>query len=225
MKNIRNLFVAILLIASFTTVSAQDKCGFSIHLGGALPMGQFTQSPSYVIPCALGDKASAIFGASFGLRYNYTFANTRIEDTGVGIFLSADAMWNYINKDVRDAYDLVKCTKPMYVNVPIMLGVSWTSDFVNSPVNVWAEAGIGCDLFLKTTEGWKGNTISYVMNPEFACEGGLGIIFIKTISIGVHYYWLGKQDIKAKGVNYGDGFLAAPQMAIHMMAFKVGFHF
>ena len=225
MKNIRNFLVAILLIVSFTTVSAQDKIGLSIHLGGALPMGQFTQSPSYVIPCALGDKASAIFGASLGLRYNYTFAGTRIEDSGVGIFLSADAMWNYINKDVRDKYDAVSCTKPMYLNVPIMLGVSWTSDFVNSPVNIWAEAGLGCDLFLKTTEGWNNATVSYVMNPEFACEGGIGILFIKTISIGVHYYWLGKHEIKAKDVNYGDGFLAAPQVPIHMMAFKVGFHF
>lgn len=225
MKSIRKILVAILLIASFTTVSAQDRIGLSIHLGGALPMGQFTKSPSYVIPCALGDKGSAIFGASLGLRYNYTFAGTGIEDTGVGIFVSADAMWNYINKDVKNAYDRLKCTKPMYLNVPIILGVSWTSDFVNSPVNVWAEAGIGCDLFLKTTEGWSGNTVSYVMNPEFACEGGIGLLFIKRISLGVHYYWLGKQDVRVKGVDYGDGFLAAPQMAIHMMEFKVGFHF
>ena len=225
MKSIRNFIIAFLLIASFSTIYAQEKIGLSVHLGGALPMGQFTKTPSYVIPCALGDKGSAIFGASIGLRYNYTFANTRIEDTGVGIFLAADAMWNYINKDVQNAYDLVKCTKPMYLNVPIMLGVSWTSDFVRSPVNVWAEAGIGCDLFLKTTEGWKGNTVSYDMNPEFACEGGVGVLFAKLVSVGVHYYWLGKQDIKLKGVEYGDGFHTAPKMAIHMMAFKVGFHF
>ncbi len=188
-------------------------------------MGQFTASPSYIVPCALDDKGSAIFGASLGLRYNYTFANTRIEDSGAGIFIAVDAMWNYINKDVRDAYDLTKCTKPMYLNVPIIIGGTWMSDFVNSPVNIWAEAGIGCDVFLKTTEGWKGNTVSYVMNPEFACEGGFGVIFLKTYSIGVHYYWLGKHEIKAKNRNYGDGFLAAPQMAIHMMEFKVGFHF
>ena len=134
-------------------------------------------------------------------------------------------MWNYINKGVRDAYDLVSCTKPMYINVPIIIGATWMSDFVNSPVNLWVEAGLGCDLFLKTTEGWKGNTVSYVMNPEFACEGGIGIMLVKTVSIGVHYYWLGKQDVKVKGVDYGDGFHAAPQMAIHMMAFKVGIHF
>lgn len=225
MKNIRNFVVTILLIASFSVVSAQDKCGFSLHIGGALPMGQFTQTPSYIIPCTLGDKGSAIFGASLGLHYNYTFANTRIEDSGFGIFIAADAMWNYINKEVRDAYDLTKCTKPMYLNVPIVIGATWMSDFVNSPVNIWAEAGIGCDLFLKTTEGWKNNKISYTMNPEFACEGGFGIIFIKTFSIGVHYYWLGMQEVKVKGRNYGDGFNAAPKMAIHMMAFKVGFHF
>ena len=225
MKNICNSLLVIFLISLFTNVYAQEKSGVSIHLGGILPMGSFTQNPSYIIPAATGDRCGAIFGASLGLRYNYTFANTRIEDSGVGIFISADAFWNYINKDMRDAYDLVKCTKPMYLNVPIMVGVSWTSDFVSSPVNVWAEAGLGCDIFLKTTEGWSGNTVSYNINPEFACEGGIGLIINKLFSVGVHYYWLGKQDIKAKGVNYGDGFLAAPQVAIHMMAFKVGFHF
>ena len=225
MKSVRNFIIAIMLIASFSTISAQDKIGFSIHVGGALPMGQFTKSPAYIVPGSLGDKGSAIFGASLGLRYNYTFAGTGIEDTGVGIFLAADVMWNYINKDVRNAYDLAKCTKPMYLNVPIIIGGTWMSDFVNSPVNIWVEAGIGCDLFLKTTEGWKNSTVSYAMNPEFACEGGFGIIFLKTYSIGVHYYWLGKQDIKVKGQNYGDGVFAAPKMAIHMMAFKVGFHF
>ena len=189
-------------------------------------MGQFTQTPSYIVPAATGDKCGAIFGASLGLRYNYTFAGTTIEETGVGIFVSADAMWNYINKKMRNDYDLTKCTKPMYINVPIMLGVSWTSDFVESPVNVWAEAGIGCDLFLKTKEGWNNATVSYSMNPEFACEGGIGLLFIKRISVGVHYYWLGKQDIKMKDVDYANGgFGVPPAVAIHMMAFKVGFHF
>lgn len=225
MKKLRNFLVAILLIASFSTVSAQEKIGLSLHLGGALPMGQFTVSPSYIIPCDLRDKGSAVFGASLGLRYNYTFANTRIEDSGAGIFIAADLIWNYINKDVQDAYDLVKCTKPMYINAPIIIGGSWMSDFVNSPVNIWAEAGIGCDLFLKTQEGWKNNMVSYKMNPEFACEIGFGMMFIKTISLGVHYYWLGKQEVRVKGVEYVGGFLTPPTMAIHMMEFKVGFHF
>ena len=225
MKNFRNFLVVILLIASFSTVSAQEKLGLSLHLGGALPMGQFTVSPSYVVPCALGNKGSATFGASLGLRYNYTFANTRIEDSGAGIFLSADAIWNYINKDVRTVYDNASCTKPMYINAPIIIGGTWMSDFVNSPVNIWAEAGIGCDLFLKTQEGWENNMVSYKMNPEFACEGGFGVMFIKTISLGVHYYWLGKQEVKVKGDESGGSFLAPPAMAIHMMEFKVGFHF
>lgn len=225
MKNIRNFFVVIiLLITSFSTISAQNKSGVSIHLGGALPLGQFTQTPAYIVPCALGDKSSAIFGASFGLRYNYAFIGTHIEDSGFGIFLSADAMWNYVNKDVRDKYDSYKCTKPMYINVPIIIGGTWMSDFQYSPVNVWGEVGIGCDLFLKTKEGWNNALVSYKTNPEFACEAGIGVIFARLVSIGVHYYWLGKQDIKVEGVD-GNGFTAAPSMAIHMMSFKVGFHF
>lgn len=232
MKKLRNFLVAILLIASFSTVSAQEKIGLSLHLGGALPMGQFTVSPSYFSPKdlkeakdILKDKGSAVFGASIGLRYNYTFANTRIEDSGAGIFIAADLIWNYINKDVQNAYDSEKRTKPMYINAPIIIGGSWMSDFVNSPVNIWAEAGIGCDLFLKTQEGWKNNMVSYKMNPEFACEIGFGMMFIKTISLGVHYYWLGKQEVRVKGVEYVGGFLTPPTMAIHMMEFKVGFHF
>ena len=192
-------------------------------------MGSFTETPSYfnMNPTWLANnnKCGAIFGASLGLRYNYTFPGTRIEDSGVGIFLSADLFWNYINKTTRTKYNEYSCTKPMYINVPVIIGGTWMSDFVNSPVNIWAEAGIGCDLFLKTTEGWSGNTVSYSMNPEFACEGGFGIIISRLVSVGVHYYWLGKQDIKDKETDYSDGFHTAPQVAIHMMAFKVGFHF
>ena len=182
MKKFRNFLVAILLIASFSTVSAQEKIGLSLHLGGALPMGQFTVSPSYFSPKdlkeakdILKDKGSAVFGASIGLRYNYTFANTRIEDSGAGIFIAADLIWNYINKDVQNAYDSEKRTKPMYINVPIIIGGSWMSDFVNSPVNIWAEAGIGCDLFLNGILPAVGSESpllysevnSIVLNPEW----------------------------------------------------------
>lgn len=229
MKKLRILIAIFLLGGALTTVSAQNKCGLSIHLGGILPMGQFTECPTYVSPGDANNQLSAhgaaLFGASLGLRYNYKFIGTHIEDSGFGIFVSADLMWNYVKKSVRDTYDAAKCTKPMYVNVPIMIGASWTSDFVRSPVNIFGEVGIGCDLFKKTTEGWSGKTISYDMNPEFACEAGVGVIFARLFSIGIHYYWLGKQDIKVTGTTYGEGFAAAPTMAMHAMAFKLGFHF
>ncbi|MDD4395463.1 MAG: hypothetical protein PHQ33_06235 [Bacteroidales bacterium] len=222
------IIVVIVLLFSFSTIQAQNKSGVSIHLGGMLPLGQFTENPSYIAPDPYTE-GSAMFGASLGLRYNYRFINTRIEDLGVGIFMSADLMWNAMNKELRDAYDIVSKTKPMYANVPIILGASYTSTF-SDVFAVWAEAGVGCDLFLKTTEGWSGATTTYKMDPAFAAEAGVGVMFVNLVSIGIHYYWLGNHDVVGTSkVSTPIGTVSATipeyKLPIHQMAFKLGFHF
>lgn len=213
-----------LLLGSFTNAYSQ-KCGVSLHLGGLLPLKPLSENPLYMAPTNPTTDGSAMFGASLGLRYNYRFINTRIEDLGLGIFLSADLMWNALNKETRDAYDAVSKTKPMYVNVPIVLGLSYTTTF-SDVFAIWGECGVGCDLFKKTTEGWSSRTTSYKMNPAFAVEAGIGVMFIELISIGVHYYWLGNHEVAVDGE---DGSLSAPgipdKLRTQQMAFKLGFHF
>ena len=222
MKKIISIFVlAALVIGGTMNVSAQKRENdFSIQLGGLLPLHSFSASPAYCLPGTnnLGNTGAAMFGANLGFKYNHRF------DIGLGVFASADLMWNALNKDIRTMYDNVSCTKPMYVNVPIFVGVSYISDF-SDVVDVWAEAGVGADLFFKTAEGWNNNLLKYDMNTAFASEVGVGVCFIDLISIGVHYYWLGNQRVKVNGITYDETYITPHKIKTGMLAFKLGFHF
>lgn len=220
----RNLFLVILMCGTLSFANAQ-KSSFSIQLGGLLPIGEFASTPAYVIPTALGTHGSAEFGASLGFKYNYIFCNHRGNPLGIGVFGSADLQWNYVNKDVRTVYDNESCTKPMYANVPIVVGVSYTSPTFGEVIGIWGEVGIGADLFWKTTEGWKDAEIKYDMGAQFCTEVGIGIKFIDLISIGVHYYWLGNQSVKLQDpiIPYDEN--NTPKMKVQNIAFKLGFHF
>lgn len=216
--------IAILLLGLSTVFAQKQKSGFSFQFAGILPFAQFDNTPALVIPGtnSFHEAGGAMFGASFGIKYTYSFEKTSIEDLGLGIFFSVDAMWNALQKDIRIKYDNVNCTKPMYINAPVMIGVSYTSQF-SDVFGVWAEAGIGADLFYKTAEGWEKNMTNYRMNVEFAAEGGAGIILARTVTLGAHYYWLGNHDVRAKNEN---ALISTPNpLKVGVWAFKLGFHF
>lgn len=219
MKKILIVVTAFLL--NISTLSAQ-KTGMSIQLGGILPSLQFGNQPALVIPGtnSFGSAGGAMFGASFGLKYTYRFDKTKMENSGLGIFVSADGIWNALQKDIRTKYDNVSCTKPMYVNVPVMLGISYTTQF-SDVFGLWVEAGLGADLLFKTPEGWNDHTTEYKLSTEFAAEGGAGIILAKTITLGAHYYWLGTHDIRVKDATFS----TANPLKVGVWAFKLGFHF
>ena len=224
MKKFSLVLLIALLMGGVMSVSAQktDHHGISVHVGGIMPVHEFHKTPVYVVPGVnsrnFDRHGGATFGASLGLKYNYVF------DFGLGIFASADLMWNMVNKSVREVYDKASCTKPMYVNVPIIVGVNYITDF-SDIVDLWAEAGIGCDLFLKTSEGWSNSTIKYKMNAAFAAEAGVGVTFIDLISVGIHYYWLGRQSVKVDGITYDETYVIPNKMKVGQVAFKIGFHF
>lgn len=223
MKKFSLVLLIALLMGGVMSVSAQQRehHGISVHLGCIMPVHEFNDTHLPIVPGnyrSFDGHGAATFGASLGLKYNYVF------DFGLGVFASADLMWNMMNKTVRREYDNVSCTKPMYVNVPIIVGVNYITDF-SDIVDVWGEAGIGCDLFLKTQEGWSNSTIKYKMNAAFAAEVGAGVTFIDLISVGIHYYWLGRQSVKVDGVTYDETYVIANKMKVGQVAFKVGFHF
>ena len=234
MKKVLSIVFALLLGAA-TTVSAQGtKTGLSFHLGGILPSLEMNDVPTGVLGTGVivpgtnsfGSGGGAMFGASFGIKYTYMIKNKEHNDIGLGVFLSVDGIWNSLNKDLRSIYDSVECTHPHYVNIPIMAGVSYTTQF-SSVFGIWVEAGIGADLFYKTPEGWKNSTTEYKLNAEFAAEGGVGFIFGRTVSIGAHYYWFGTHDVRTKihkfhGVELDNN---SYPMKMGVWAFKLGFHF
>ena len=225
------LIVFVLMLGASVTVSAQyTKTGMSFQLGGVLPSLEFNDDPAapVIVPGtnSFNGGGGAMFGASFGVKYTYMIKNKEHQDIGLGVFLSADAMWNAMNKKLRETYDDQECTHPQYVNVPIMAGVSYTTQF-SSVFGIWVEGGIGADLFFKTPEGWKNSTTEYKLNAEFAVEGGVGFIFGRTVSIGAHYYWFGTHDVRTKVQRYHEVELPnnSYSMKMGVWAFKLGFHF
>ena len=231
MKRISTIVTALLMCVAVCSFGQTTKSGLSIQLGGILPMGEFHAQPTGlpiigVIPGfnTFEQNGGAMFGASFGLKYTYSFQNTKMENSGLGIFVSADGMWNALNKNLRDLYDNARETKPMYVNVPIMIGASYTTQF-SDVFGIWAEAGLGADLFFKTPEGISERLTKYKMSPEFAFEAGVGVIFVRTISLGAHYYWLGSHNVMVKEESMFGHSQPSYPMKIGVGAFKLGFHF
>ncbi len=229
MKRISTIVTALLMCVAVCSFGQTTKSGLSIQLGGILPMGQFQAQPTgvagVIIPGlnTFGENGGAMFGASLGFKYTYSFQNTKMENSGLGIFIAADGMWNALNKNLRDTYDSWRVTKPMYVNVPIMLGVNYTAQF-GDVFGIWAEAGLGADLFIKTPEGTENALTKYKLSPEFAFEAGAGIIFVRTVSLGAHYYWLGNHNVMVKEDSFFGG-LSDYSMKMGVWAFKLGFHF
>ncbi|MBO7490953.1 MAG: hypothetical protein J6T59_00775 [Bacteroidales bacterium] len=231
MKKISIVLAALLMCFSVCSFGQTTKAGLSFQFGGILPMGEFHAQPTGlpivgVIPGinSFEHNGGAMFGASFGVKYTYSFQNTKMENSGLGIFVSADGMWNALNKDLRDKYDSWNVTKPMYVNVPIMAGISYTTTF-SDVFGLWAEAGLGADLFFKTPEGTENTLTKYKMSPEFAFEAGAGILLVRTVSLGAHYYWLGSHNVKVQEGSLFENSQPSYPMNIGVWAFKVGFHF
>lgn len=218
----KSIILALALCLGLFSLSAQNKSGLSVHFGCVKPGSQFNDVPELVVPGlnTFGSAGGAMTGASFGLKYTYNFKNTVMEKSGLGVFFAADGFWNAMNKDLRNQYDNVSCTKPMYINVPLQIGFNYTTP--GRIFNVWAEYSLGADLFMKTQEGWNNNTIKYQMNTEFATQVGFGFMFVKTVSIGAHYYWLGNHDVRAKSESL---FNPASTMKTGAWVFKLGFHF
>ncbi len=230
MKKITTIMTALLMCVAVCSFGQSSKSGMSIQLGGILPMGAFDKTPVGmpvvgIVPGvnSFTENGGAMFGASIGLKYTYTFQNTSMENSGLGIFISADGMWHALDKDVRDLYDLARKTKPMYVNVPIMLGVNYTAQF-GDVFGIWAEAGLGADLFFKTPEGTSEQLTKYKTSAEFAFEAGAGILLARTVSLGAHYYWLGNHNVMVKSDSFFGG-ITDYQMKVGVWAFKLGFHF
>jgi len=227
MKNIRTfaLIIATLLLstsisrAQFNTPEAGGA--FTLNFIGTMPMGDFgkaTTPPTLFSPSIYNFEncGNAVFGGGLGFKGGYQFY------FGMGIFLSADAMWNQLNNDMLTCYSFRKKTKPNYLNFPILFGLDYKCHF-GDVFGLYIEGATGLGLLYVTQEGWESNMTKYKLSTAFAYEGGLGILLGDHFSIGVHYYMCGKHKISIK--NEQASYLQPALLKVDMLALKIGFMF
>jgi len=227
MKNIRTLILVFALLFGCISVSkAQFNNGvpgghFSINFIGAMPMGDFSGTSSSSLLAGIKGPSILLFGesngnasmgAGLGFKFDYRFS------FGLSIYLSADAMWNQLNSDMRETYDLVSKTKPNYVNFPIHLGLGYQCYF-GDVFGLYANAGAGVGLLYITPEGWSDSMTNYNLSVAFSWQAGGGILLGEHISIGAHYYMLGNHKLEVKDPVI---FLPTRNQEMGVLAFKLG---
>ncbi len=237
------LCVAVLLLATGISAQAQFRhFRQSIYLNGVLPTGDFAStvdaSHNFVPLTNEQIGKAAIVGFGAGYRASYRF------DIGMGEvapFIGADLFWNMISSEWSDKYLNANMTTPSYMNIPVLAGVSYNYDELNTrfPIIPFGEFGVGADMFIITREGTTAKTNSstyYAYKPSISVAWmlGAGVYLGNYVSVGVYYYGLGKHTIDYTDRCLDKNSVAALQNAaatirqtrnIGEMALRIGFHF
>ncbi len=205
----KKMFLLLALIAISTNLSAQEAPlaqaqrfpqspdgGFSIHFGGAFPVGNFGEEPDTNRDVFAGfdtGKFSAAGGFSIGMRAKFP-----ISTDGWGVFVSGDLLYNGLKGMLRDAIEEyetngVDVVKHKYLNIPLFLGLNYRYD-VNSKIGLWIEGGAGpnfrkiTNLEFSNYNASYSDVYSYKMQTAFGFQIGGGLMLNDRFSIGLHYY-------------------------------------
>lgn len=240
-----NFIKVLCLAALMLTFGAESQAQFrhfrqSIYLNGVLPTGDFgsavsansvtgTQVPLTFINAGKG----AMVGFGAGYRVSYRF------DIGMGEvapYVGGDLFWNMLNGDLRNDYLQGKMTAPTYFNIPIMAGISYNYDELNTnfPLIPFGEFGVGADIMMVTREGSSGNYFAYKPSTTVCWMLGAGVFLGNYVSVGAYYYGLGTHPMDYTAKTLKDNTYASLQdettgerqlRNIGSFALRVGFHF
>jgi len=108
--------------------------GFSIHFGGAFPVGNFGEEPNYydyydydydVEDFLYNGRFSASPGFSVGVK-----GKIPLQVNGLGIFISGDFIFNGLKGDIKETFDEAEndydeIKRPRYINIPIFVGLNY----------------------------------------------------------------------------------------------------
>ena len=240
---IKVLCLAALTIGVSGTTQAQFRhFRQSVYLNGALPTGQFgnhVDASHTTVPLTYTQAGKdAVLGFGLGYRASYRF------DIGMGEvspFLGADVFWNMIGGDWRDAYLDANMDAPSYFNIPVLAGISYCYDELNTqfPVIPFGEFGVGADMMIITHEGTSvkadaNNYYAYKPSTTVAWMIGAGVYLGNYVSVGAYYFGLGKHPVDYTSRTIDRNPVAAAQVALAegrqtrtagTFALRVGFHF
>ena len=184
--------------------------GFSIHFGGAFPVGDFgEETHAYIYYDEVLVDFDRGFSASPGFNIGIK-GKIPLPVNGLGIFISGDFIFNGVKGTLKEDYDELQeiiedyggsFTRPRYINVPLLVGINYKYS-VNQHFGVWAETGVGANLrmitAMKAELDGSTATIKFPIRPCVAFQIGGGIMINDLFSVGLHYYALGSSKMKMK---------------------------
>lgn len=261
----------LLLLAMAALVATNciaQKLNYNITFGVSVPVGNFgaiSSGTQSLTDCGLWDEEGVCGGAQTGfdagVQLLYPF-----KETGLSFTFSADLHYNMLTDQARSCFSSLanglgnviaaelisygattanvnsKVAKnPVYLNVPILLGVRYTYD-LGSGMSTFLDAAAGVNLRYITRAvfdqhvyyTWPGGSddnasqviFDYSSATTFAFRAGAGVNITPHISLAFYYYYLGKSDVYmnlkfAETEQYGPLGSVKPQLAV----FKLGVNF
>lgn len=215
----RKLFVIALMLLASGTLLAQGV--FSIHFGGAFPMGGFGASDMDKGKCTLFNNVADYGGADVGFDLGVKAIVPILPVEGLSMIFNVEFMLNGLNDDVKDYFDDLRdfyediygscddITMSKYINIPVMLGLNYA--YAVSPTfKLYGEASLGVNeraitktkVVIGDSDGTKYES-SYDVATTFAYQAGVGFVVNDKFSIGLHYYGLGAHKVEGKSTTSG----------------------
>lgn len=242
---------AVLVMGS--SVFAQTN-GLSLHLGGSLPVGSFGKTGEAFMEKHSGNGGAAK-GLNLGLKLQYGIPVPILPS--IRLMLTADVMYNGLQSDVKDllekpskvASDVFDVSVPKYFNIPVMAGVNISHSLLGV-VKVFGEVGLGVNFRMVTdmertfsVPTLTGDTkdiqtsVNFDNARTFAFQVGLGVCLFNRISVGAHYYNLGKTELSGSlsspeeagalinSIVDETGKFSNGEIGTSMFMLRLGFHF
>lgn len=231
-KNHTFKFLCIAIAMLVAGINAQAQLETSFYLNGIAPAGEFNDDATLNENNLLGKDqigTAAALGFGAGIRASYLF------DIGFGAvapFVSFDLLWNPIKSSFREEYALNDADIPNYFNLPLMLGIQYRYPLETvDMITPFAEFGIGYNAFKASAEGWgdqeSRDHYVYSIKGAMAWQLGIGTFLGNHVSVGLHYYGLGRHSIKysSRSHNYATLDTATERRSIGSWLLRIGFHF
>lgn len=217
MKRLTSIVLTAAMVFSSACLSAQTN-GFSLHIGGTMPVGSFAQSSNAFLNYGSG-QAAAAKGFAIGAKAQYSIPAPIVRR--LKVMLTADLLYNGMQSEAKNnlegygnLYGYFETSAPSYFNIPIMAGVN-LSPVVLGPIKLYGEIGMGVNFRMvsdmqrvfeiKTPEGCTrqfAGTVSFDNAATFAFQLGVGVCVLNRVSVGLSYYNLGRTELKGSFTSF-----------------------
>lgn len=191
----KKVFLAVALMAMMGG-AAMAQSAFSLKLGGAFPMGDFADaktSSNNIDRWGLltkDNEGGAGTGFNVGLEWRFGIPSV----SGLGLVVSVDGFYNGLNEDLRDffeeakdnmedEYDDFSLTTPVYMNVPVMLGVNYNLKVADA-VSLYATGAAGVNARIITPFAMEQEDHYTVNGSRYSTESKMTVTFNTTFTFG-----------------------------------------